>query len=150
LSQGWSNILLFNNQMQRPNLLNKKVAEGKLLGRQPPGFFGLAQLGDHLEGNMQSYLWREALIFHLKLRRQWDLGQSDGGLKHGWSIILRFDNQLQGRNLLNKKVTERKLLRRQPSGIFGLVQLGDHFKGNMQSHLRQEVLIFHHGLGANR
>jgi hypothetical protein len=41
LDQGWSNVLLFNNQLQRPNFLNKKVAEGELLGQQPHVFIHL-------------------------------------------------------------------------------------------------------------
>jgi hypothetical protein len=83
---------------------------------------------------MQKYLRRETLIFRHRLRRQQDLGRRDGDLRE-WSIFLLYDNQLQGPNLLNKKVVEGKLLGQQPYGIFGLVQLGVHFKDNMQSHL---------------
>jgi hypothetical protein len=36
--------------------LNEKVMEGKLLKRHRPENFGLVQLGDHFEGNMQLHL----------------------------------------------------------------------------------------------
>jgi hypothetical protein len=90
-----------------------KVVEGKFLGCHPPEFFGLAQLRDHFEGNMEKYLLCEALIIHLSLQRQRDLGRINGVLRQGWNIILHFDNQLQGPNLLNEKVAEGKLLGRQ-------------------------------------
>jgi hypothetical protein len=76
----------FYNQLQRPNLLNKKITKGELLRRQTPGFLGLAQLGDHFEYNMQLNLRCEALFIHLRL---WRL------LRQRWGIVLRFDNQLQ-------------------------------------------------------
>jgi hypothetical protein len=47
-------------------MLNKKVMKGMLFGRQPLGFFSPIQLGDHFIGNMQQYLWSEALVFHHK------------------------------------------------------------------------------------
>jgi hypothetical protein len=50
-------------------LLDKKIVEGDLLGRQPPELYGLVQFGDHFKGDMQHNLQLEAFIFHLKLRR---------------------------------------------------------------------------------
>jgi hypothetical protein len=78
------------------------------------------------------------------------MSQSDGGLSPGRGIILRFNNHLQGSNLLNKKFMEGELLGRQPPIIFGLAQLGDHFEGNTQSNLRREADILRHGLGVDR
>jgi hypothetical protein len=67
-----------------------------------------------------------------------------------YNMVLCFDNHLQGFSLLNKKFMEGELLGRQPPEILGVVQLGDHFKGNMQSILRCEVVILHLRLGVDR
>jgi hypothetical protein len=67
MSPGRGIILRFDNHQQGANLLNKKFAEGELLGRQPYEIFGLVQLSDHFESNVQPHLWREAFILHLGL-----------------------------------------------------------------------------------
>jgi hypothetical protein len=60
LSQGWTlAILLFNDQLQGTDLLNKEVAERKLFKRQRPEYLSPVQLRQHLISKMKQNLGGE-------------------------------------------------------------------------------------------
>jgi hypothetical protein len=70
------------------------------------------------------------------------LSQSVGVLSHERaSSVLHLDHQLQGRNLIFKKVTELQFVVGQQTEFVRPVKLRDHLIGDVQQYLRREPYI---------